>query len=413
LPEGDLVARGYITSLLGTVLRWGGDLATATQTTAEAIAISQAAGDIHVAIDALSDLALSQTFQGRLHEAAATCRDALQLANEYVRKGGRQPPIAGLAHARLSAVLRIWNDLEAAIRHAREGVELCKQWGQVDTLIACYVNLARALQANGDTEDALNVMQQAKQIAGNLSSLFVTYTETHEARMRLAQGDVAAATRWAAAWENRLDADDDERNFQYEFNNLTLARVFIVQGERQPGGSLDKALQLLRRLLQATEAAGRMARVIEILVLQALALQAKGEGDQALTALERALFLAEPEGYVRVFIDEGAPIGRLLRQAVARGIAVDYANELLAALEKEKDERQTTELPPSPLAEPLSERELEVLRLLTTSLSTPEIAEELCITASTVRSHVKRIYRKLNVHRRMDAVLQAKELRLL
>jgi LuxR family maltose regulon positive regulatory protein len=406
------VARGYITSLLGTVLRWGGDLATAAQTTAEAIAISQAAGDIHVAIDALSDLALSQTFQGRLHEAAATCRDALQLANEYVRKGGREPPIAGLAHARLSAILRIWNDLEAAIRHAQEGVALCKQWGQVDTLIACYVNLARALHANGEADDALGAMQQARQIAGDLSSLFVSYTEAHEARMRLAQGDVAAATRWAAAWENRLDADD-ESNFQYEFNNLTLARVFIAQGEWQPGGSLDKALRSLRRLLQATEAAGRMARVVEVLVLQALALQAKGEGDQALTALERALFLAEPEGTVRVFIDEGAPIGRLLRQAVARGIAVDYANELLAALEKEKDERQTTKLPPSPLAEPLSERELEVLRLLTTSLSTPEIADELCIAASTVRSHVKRIYRKLNVHRRMDAVLRAKELRLL
>ena len=157
-----------------------------------------------------------------------------------------------------------------------------------------------------------------------------------------------------------------------------------------------------------------MGYVIEILILQAMALQAQGEEDQALTVLERALALAEPQGYARIFIDEGAPMGKLLRQAIARGIAVDYAGKLLAALEIEmKDERRATASAPSSLVETLSERELEVLRLLTTHLSSTEIAEELFIAASTVRSHIKSIYGKLDVHTRREAVARAQDLGLL
>jgi len=161
--------------------------------------------------------------------------------------------------------------------------------------------------------------------------------------------------------------------------------------------------------LEVAQATGAMGYVIEILILQAMALQAQGRMDQALTALDRALSLAEPQGYVRMFIDEGAPMGKLLRQAVARGIALDYVSKLLAALENEtKDERRTTEL-----VEPLSERELEVLRFLTTHLSSTEIAEELFISVNTVRSHMKSIYGKLDVHTRREAVARAQDLGLL
>jgi LuxR family maltose regulon positive regulatory protein len=145
-----------------------------------------------------------------------------------------------------------------------------------------------------------------------------------------------------------------------------------------------------------------------------LVLQALGEGDQALVALERALSLAEPEGYVRAFIGESAPMGELLRRAAARGIRLDYVGKLLAALESETaDEQQASRLAPLSLVEPLSGRELEVLRLLTTHLSSTQIAQELVISVSTVRSHVKNIYGKLNVHTRADAVRRAKELGLL
>jgi len=157
------------------------------------------------------------------------------------------------------------------------------------------------------------------------------------------------------------------------------------------------------------------------LVVQAMALQKQGDTLQALTALERVLSLAEPEGYVQTFVEEGEPMARLLRQAASRGIAPEYVSQLLAAFEGEtKDQRPKTKAAdssstfrPSTLVEPLSEREMEVLRLLTTSLSSTEIAEELVISVHTVRSHIKSIYGKLNVHRRMDAIQRAKELELL
>ncbi|UCC62854.1 MAG: tetratricopeptide repeat protein, partial [Anaerolineae bacterium] len=249
--------------------------------------------------------------------------------------------------------------------------------------------------------------------ASGLTSWADAALAVDEARLRLAQGDVAAASQWAQ--DIGLGADE-EISFQYGFMYVTLARVRVAQGR------LDEALSLLARLLEMAETVGAMGQAIEILVLQALALQAQGQADQALAALERALSLAEPGGYVRTFVDEGPPMGELLRQAVARGIAVDYAGWLLATWDEEmKDRGRRTEERdssfvhrPSPvLVEPLSQRELEVLRLLTTSLSSTEIADELVISVSTVRSHIKNIYGKLDVHRRMDAVQRAEELGLL
>jgi LuxR family maltose regulon positive regulatory protein len=162
------------------------------------------------------------------------------------------------------------------------------------------------------------------------------------------------------------------------------------------------------------EAAGAIRSAIGILALQSLVLQAQGENDQAMAALERALSLAEPEGYVRVFAGEGGAMGSLLRQAASRGIRPDYVRTLLAALESGiVDEQRPLLSTPSLAVEPLSERELEILRYLATPMPTTRIAEELVVSASTVRSHVKRIYHKLNVHKRTDAVRRAKGLGLL
>jgi len=167
---------------------------------------------------------------------------------------------------------------------------------------------------------------------------------------------------------------------------------------------------LLERLLQAAEAGGRVGWTIATLVLRALALQARGDVGQAMTSLARALALAEPEGYVRVFVDEGPAMAELLRHAASRGIAPEYASRLLAAFDAPEC---GTPRAAQPLIEPLSERELEILRLLTTHLSSTEIAKELVIAPSTVRSHVKSIYGKLNAHSRKDAVQRARELGLL
>ena len=213
----------------------------------------------------------------------------------------------------------------------------------------------------------------------------------------------------------------DVPDFRFEVPYLTLVRVWIAQ-ER-----IEEATGLLERLLQAAEAEGRGGRVIEILMLRALAFQAQASSrgpvssetrrstqedniTQAMTSLEHALSLAEPEGYVRVFVDEGSAMNKLLRQAMPRGIAPEYVPQLLLAFDGSEHKMYALT---QPLTDPLSERELEVLRLLMTHLSSTEIAQELFIAVSTARSHIKSIYGKLGVHSRAQAVARAQDIGLL
>jgi LuxR family maltose regulon positive regulatory protein len=191
-----------------------------------------------------------------------------------------------------------------------------------------------------------------------------------------------------------------------------VARVRDQPEERH----LSNALDLLARLLEAAETTGWMGKAIEILALQALAFQCQGDSDRALVALERALKLAEPQGYVRTFVDEGRPMAALLREAVARGMAQGYADRLLDAFgdgESESPARSPADSQAFILLDPLTDRELEVLRLLPTSLSGPEMATELVVSVNTLKTHIKRIYSKLNVHSRYEAIDRARELGLL
>jgi LuxR family maltose regulon positive regulatory protein len=172
---------------------------------------------------------------------------------------------------------------------------------------------------------------------------------------------------------------------------------------------MQEALGLLERLLIAAEDGGRMRSVIEILILQALAHQDRGDVPAALAPLERALTLAEPEGYVRIFVDEGAPIAMLLQNAAKRGAAPTYIRQLLTAFGKADNGAPVEQV----LVDPLSERELEVLRLLGTDMSGPEIADTLMVSLNTLRTHTKNIYDKLGVNNRRAAIRRAEELNLL
>jgi LuxR family maltose regulon positive regulatory protein len=413
LPGEDSMARGWAAYHLGFMLRMKGDLQVAAQALDEATATGQAVGDSHIAVLALGELGVLRMQQGRLSEAAANYRNALALADDYARRSGRRLPATGYVITRLSGVLREWNAVEAAIQHARDGLELCQQWQQADALLEAYLHLARALQAARDVDGARQALQGAMQVARETSPWFTMYAEAQAMRMGLAERamDTDATVRMAQWAEKTGLSADDELGFQYELMYRMLARILIDQGE------LDKGLWLLARLLSVVELAGAEGYALEILVLQAMALETHGRNDQALAALERALILGEPEGYVRTFIDEGPQMGRLLRRAVVQGIAVDYADKLLSALE----EGATKAAAPlsgskgarSPVVEPLSPREAEVLRLLTTPLSHAGMAEELVVSVNTVRSHVKSIYGKLGVHSRMEAVERARELDLL
>jgi LuxR family maltose regulon positive regulatory protein len=364
---------------------------------------------------ALCHLAELSYLQGQLHEAKRYYERALDLT---ANGQGRQP-IACVPLIGLGELQREWNDLEAATRHLTEGIELGKQCGEI-WVMSGHMVLANVRQTQGDLEGARQAIQTAQQIAVRFDAMEMDDIKVavYRARLWLAQGDVEAAARWAAERGLDTEAGKDESlthdraaspPILHEYEWITLARLLIARG--QP----SEALKVLKPLRQKTESARWTRLVIEILVLESLASQALGDVNMALTSLERALSLAAPEGYVRLFVDEGESTAKLLRQAAARGIVPNYVSRLLGAFDTfaYKEAMDSQPLFTQLLVDPLSGRELEVLRLLNTHLSSTEIAEELYIATSTVRSHIKSIYSKLNVHSRKGAVERAEELGLL
>jgi LuxR family maltose regulon positive regulatory protein len=232
----------------------------------------------------------------------------------------------------------------------------------------------------------------------------------------VAQGGLREARD--GALEQGLSAHDD-LSYLREFEHVTLARVLLARYKSDRADrSIHDAMELLKRLLEAAEEGKRTGRVIEILVLQALAHHAQGDIPSALVPLERALALAEPEGYVRIFVDEGRPMAQLLAEAAANGVTPDYTARLLTAFEIEELKGEDGSylppaLPAQSLTEPLSQRELEVLRLISRGLSNREIGERLFLAIITVKGHNRNIFRKLQVRRRTEAVARARELGLL
>jgi LuxR family maltose regulon positive regulatory protein len=298
-----------------------------------------------------------------------------------------------------------------------EGIELCEPTRLLDALTDGYLAMARMRMAQGDLNRAVDACGDARQTlkVPNPDPVSLIRADDCRVQLWLAQGMYQEAAQWAAESGLRVD---DELSYVRELEHISLARVLVALGREQPAGShIDDALDLLARLLDAAETAGWMGKAIEILVLQALAFQVEGEEEKALAVMEKALSLAETQGYVRTFVDEGAPMAALLHKAAARGIAPSYANRLLTALGTERQEIAPTPLPPSPpsplLLDPLSDRELEVLRLLNTDLTAPEIAAELVVSVNTVKTHIKHIYSKMDAHSRYEAVARAKELGLL
>jgi LuxR family maltose regulon positive regulatory protein len=405
LPEHDVTTRGFVVLRIAGGLALSGEMARGAQIAAEAMSISRATRNTHIAVKVLCELAMLEMQRGRFRDAFEVCQEALQVAADHAKQSGGQLLAAGSAHGYMSRILREWNDLEAARHHASLAIDLSKQWGEAETMADSYVHLAHALRALGDSKGALEALTEAREIARGLSPWYESTIEAQEVALLLARGDTSAAERWV---EKCHLSPDDQVGYHDSIRYDTLARVLLSQGR------LDDAQRVAARLLDLAEKENRVSLVAHFSVLQAMILQAQGDHEQALGHLERALTLGESEGYVRYFIDEGALVGELLRQAVAQGICVSYAAKLLTALEGEPTVAAPAAERVAPgLFEPLSDRELEVLRLLESDLSTQEIGDHLFISVHTVRTHVKSIYGKLDVHSRMEAVLRAKELNLL
>jgi LuxR family maltose regulon positive regulatory protein len=413
-PEDDHLTRGGAAGFLGLAAWTSGDLEVAHRTYAEGMASLQRAGSISDAINGAITLAAIRMAQGRLRQAMHAYERGLQLATEQ-----GTPLLRGTAdmYVGMGEIAREHNDLQAARQHLLSSKELGEHTGFPQNRYRWRVAMARIRESEGDLPGALELLDEAERLYMSDFSPNVRPIAALRTRVWVAQGRVGEALDWAR--EQGLSVHDD-LSYVREFEHITLARVLLAryQGEERAERSLLEVMRLLERLLKAAEAGERTGSVIEILVLQALARQMQGDIHAALVPLQHALTLAEPEGYVRIFVDEGPPLTQLLREAAIRRIVPVYTAKLLAAFEGEQS-RSAGESPlptfpaSQPLIEPLSERELEVLRLFKTELSGPEIARELVIALSTVRTHTKAIYGKLNVNSRREVVKRAVELDLI
>jgi len=420
LPQDNTLIRGVATFFLGHAQRRDGQMTEAEQAYVEASALGLRADNLLLALHALANLSIVQVALGRLGEAAETSQRILQIVSERRRQTW---PVAGLAYQGLGKLHYEWNELDVAAHHLRLGIEFGQRGGLTGLEINSRSTLAFTLQAQQDPDGADEMLRQIAALTErHHHPVYAATAAAHEARLRLSQGHLEQATRWAETC-GLHPADAAVRSYSHEAEYLTLARVFIAQGQA------EAVLALLHRLQQAAEADRRTGSLIEILTLGALARQAQGDLTGALAALESALTLAEPEGYLRTFVDEGTPMADLLHQARSRGIRPAYVDKLLAAFDLRRPILDTS--PPSEiktpkpvlseakgseiqnLLEPLSPRELELLRLVADGRSNQEIAQALFLAIGTVKKHLNNIFGKLGVSNRTQAVARARELELL
>lgn len=413
IAEDDHVWRGAAAAILGLASWTSGDLEAAHRSYAEGMAHLQRAGYIADAIGGTIVLADIQITQGRLRDAMRTCERALQLAIEQ-----GTPALRGTAdmYVGMSEIHCERNEVQVATQHLLRSKEQGEHTGFPQYPYRWRVAMARIRVTEGDLDGALELLHEAERLYVSDFHPNVRPVTGLKTRVWLAQGRLTEAVGWAR--EQGLSIQDD-LSYLREFEHITLARVLLARCQSDRADhSLLEAVGFLERLLEAAEAGGRTESIIEILVLQALAYQMQDDISAALTSLARALTLADPEGYVRIFVDEGPSMAHLLGEAAIRKIMPTYTAKLLAAFDREQPRNSgKSPLPASPasqpLIEPLSERELEVLRLLGTDLSGPEIARQLMVSPNTMNTHTKNIYSKLAVNSRRAAVRRAEELDLL
>jgi len=404
LRDDDHLGRGSAFALLGLAQWANADLDAAYRDYADALASLHKAGYLPDVVACAITLADIRVTQGRLSEAKALYERGLRIATT---SGDRVLRGAADMHVGVAAILIERNELDGARRHLLVGSQLGEGHGLPRYPYRSRVAMAQLRLAEGDLDAALGLLIDADRLyftdfAPSLRPVPALIARAWIAAGRLSEG-------WGWAHEHGLSAVD-QPGYVREFEYATLARLLLAQGVRDRNADLVRDAQhLLDRLLSAASAGGRWGSVIDFLLPKALSEHAAGDSNAALATLERGIGLAEPEGYIRAFVDEGPPMAALLKLAVRQRIARDYASTLLTAFGTRPSESSVDQ----PLVEPLSERELEVLRLLESELDGPGIARELFVSLNTVRTHTKNIYAKLGVSSRRAAVRRAAELGLL
>ena len=403
--DDDDLTRGAAGALLG-LARWtAGDLDGAYRSFSDGMASIDRAGhaaDVVGGVIALADIRL---VQGRLTDALSLYKRGLARAT---RPG--EPALRGAAdmHVGIAEILRERGDLTGAADHLSRSRALGDELGMPQHPWRWRVAAARIRQIEGDLDGALLLVEEAQPLYTTDFSPNVRPIEAVKARLLIARGQLERAWDWVR--QRGMSAADDV-TYLHEFEQLTLARLLYAQGSQDGHDDrIREALALTERLAAAAEPGGRHGSLIEILIVQALACSGLGVQTSALDAIDRAVSFAEPEGYLSAFLVEGDPMSGLLRLALKERPTSAYLRRLLEAFAAPPS---TSGQVGQPLVEPLSEREREVLRLLATELSGPEIADHLVVSLNTVRSHTKAIFAKLGVNSRRAAVRRASELDLL
>ncbi|MCB0959335.1 MAG: hypothetical protein KDB04_07400 [Acidimicrobiales bacterium] len=402
--DRDPLQRGAASALLGLAYWSRGELDVAQARYTEAVQRFEGGGYLPDAMGVSLALADIQLARGRLRDAQRTFEHALALTEAH-------PGLRGAAdmHVGLSEVLIERNEIGEATRHLETSADLGESAGLPQHPYRWRVTTARLLRARGDTERALSLIDDALPLYATDFSPPVRPVEALRARVQLARGDLDAAEDWV---RRRGLAVGDALTYVHEFEYITLARVLIARGAASyDTASTDQAEALLGRLLDAAEDGGRTGSTIEILILLAAMHDARNDLPAAMAALSEALRRAEPEGHIRLFLHAGPAITGILATIVGTQGAASYAATVLAAAEHAGGSEPTAR-PNVALVEQLSDREVDVLRLLRSDLSGPDIARELHVSLNTLRTHTKHIYTKLGATNRREAVTRAAELGL-
>jgi len=399
-PQMEAAVRSGLIAILGVGCRTQNDLAGAARSFAESVELAQCSGNVMLEVVGHTSLGRVSEMMGRLHEAEAIYREGLDRAILH------KSPTAGQAYRFLANVYREWNDLASARLLAEKSIEPSRMWGHANPLVEGLLTLARIHQAQNDIPETDRALTEVSRVIQGhlLEATTIQWIGAIRARLWLAQGKLDDARRWAEARGLSVERELDLEN---EVEYLSLVRILLAEGR------VDEAMRLLSRLQSAAESTGRHGSLIQVLVLRAVAFDMQGDLQSALVVLQRALTLGQPEGYMRVFLDEGKPMEALLRTATTRWRDRDllaYARKLLAAFGGESVPPAAGEAPQPGI---LSERELEVLHLMAAGCSNREIANELVMAIGTAKRHCANIFDKLDVRNRTEAVTKARQLGLL
>ncbi len=396
VAHDDVAWRNLVTFTLADAFRYTINWAEAKGAYREAAALSESAGDYANALFALGSLGEVLEAEGQLRQGAQQFEEVLRLARAW---GVPNAAATGYAWVGLGRVRCEWNELDAALHDVEIGLARGQQAGITDVLLRGYHALGRIRKAQGDLDGALAAFDEADAVAEKMGLAQIkVWISAQRAQVWLARGDMEAAFDWASQFVAQMQ---DEM-----FPSVPIALAEVWLSQRQP----DKALPLLDHALQSAQTVGRLGNALHILAVKAVVYYAQGNPEQAFAALEQALEMAESEGYVRVFVDQGVPMARLLRRMLTRSPNSQYVRQLLEILgESVKIEPRTA----SKLIDRLSQRELEVLRLIVGGATNQEIANELVLTVNTVKRHISNIFGKLHVSNRAQAIAQARQLNIL